>query len=142
MARKKAKYNERDLLRRVEDDGEYFTVRLTGRSGMSQRGLARFIGKSHVSISRWVEKVRKSELLLNDLPEPLKPFAGKPLTLLGYSDPRGRDILEDRFCSALIEYFAWWAQDAEDNHQAKKSLFLNSRCGNAPTNSPQNWMAA
>lgn len=36
----KPKDFSKDLLRRVEDDGEYFTVKSTGRSGMSQTGLA------------------------------------------------------------------------------------------------------
>lgn len=114
----------KDLLRRVEDDGEYFTVKSTGRSGMSQRGLARFVGKHPSSIWEWVNKVRKADPLVNQLPEPLKPFAGMTLTLLGYTDPQGRDILEDRFCSALVEYFAWWAQDAETNIQAKRAFGL------------------
>ncbi len=124
MAKNKAKYNEKHLLRRVEDDGEYFTVRSTGRSGMSQSGLARFIGKDPSSIGYWVKKVRQADPMDNQLPEPLKPFAGKPLTLVGYTDHTGRDILEDRFCSALIEYFAWWAQDANENNQAKKAFSL------------------
>lgn len=126
MANKKksAKYNANDLLRCEEGDGEYFTVRSTGRSGMSQRGLARLIGKHKSSIDYWVDKVRKSDLADNQLPEPLQPFAGKLLTLAGYIDPTGRNILEDRFCSALIEYFAWWAQDADDNYQAKKAVSL------------------
>ena len=120
----KAKDFSNDLLRRIEDDGEYFTVKSTGRSGMSQRGLARFIDKNHTSILRWVDKVKCADPVHNQLPEPLKPFAGQPLKLVGYTDRQGREILEDRFCSALIEYFAWWAQDAEINVQAKKAFGL------------------
>ncbi|MEA5499542.1 hypothetical protein [Limnoraphis robusta] len=127
MARRTAKYNEKDLLRHVEDGCEYLTVRSTGRSGMSQRGLARFIDKHNTSIVYWVDKVRKADPMDNSLPEPLKPFAGKPLTLMGYSDPSGRDILEDIFCAALIEYFAQYAQDADSNDQAKKACsFIKS----------------
>lgn len=125
----KSKDFSKDLLRRVEDDGEYFTVKSTGRSGMSQRGLARFVGKHPSSIWDWVNKVRKADPLGNQLPEPLKPFAGMPLTLLGYTDPQGRDILEDRFCSALVEYFAWWAHDAESNIQAKRAFGLIRELG-------------
>lgn len=120
----KAKDFSNDLLRRIEQDGEYFTVKSTGRSGMSQRGLARFIDKNHTSILRWVDKVSCADLVHNQLPEPLKSFAGQPLKLVGYTDRQGREILEDRFCSALIEYFAWWAQDAETNIQAKKAFGL------------------
>lgn len=112
------------LLRRLEHDGEYFTVKSTGRCGMSQSGVARFVGKTPGSISDWVGKVRKADPLGNQLPEPLKPFAGKSLKLGGYTDPQGREILEDRFCSALVEYFAWWAQDANTNTQAKRAFGL------------------
>src|SRR4028118_32508 len=93
------------LLRRIEHDGEYFTVKKTGRSGMSLSGLGRFVGKSHTAISYWVKKAKEADSINNSLPEPLKPFAGKSLTLEGYKDPQGRDILEDRFCSALVEYY-------------------------------------
>ena len=109
----------KDLLRTVEDDGEYFTVKSTGRSGMSQTGLARFVGKHRTSIREWITKVRNAKPEDNQLPKPLKPFAGKPLTLRGYTDPQGRDIVEDTFCYALVRYFAWYAQDAETNTQAK-----------------------
>jgi hypothetical protein len=112
------------LLRRIEHEGEYFTVKKTGRSGMSISGLARFVGKHHPTISYWVKKVKQADSINNDLPEPLKPFAGKPLTLEGYRDPRGRYILEDRFCSAIVEYFAIWSRDAETNSIAKARLTL------------------
>jgi hypothetical protein len=94
------------LLRRIEHDGEYFTVKKTGRSGMSISGLGRFVGKSQTAISYWVKKAKEADSINNSLPEPLKPFAGKFLTLEGYKDPQGRDILEDRFCSALVEYYS------------------------------------
>lgn len=120
----KLKDFSKHLLRSVEDDGEYFTVKSTGRSGMSQRGLARFVGKHPSSIWDWVKKVGKADPSGNQLPDPLKPFAGRSWTLSGYRDPQGRDILEDRFCSALVEYFAWYAPDAETNVQAKRALGL------------------
>ena len=72
---------------------------------MSQSGLARFVDKNRSTIWDWVTKVKKADLAGNQLPEPPKPFAGKPLILLGYTDPQGRDILEDVFCSALVKYY-------------------------------------
>ncbi len=117
------------LLRRIEHDGEYFTVKKTGRSGMSMRGLGRFVAKSHQSIGYWVNKVKQADPINNSLPEPLKPFAGKTLTLEGYTDPQGRDILEDRFCSALVEYYAKWADDAETNLVAQARLALTRELG-------------
>jgi hypothetical protein len=113
------------LLRRIEHDGEYFTVKKTGRSGMSMRGLGRFVGKTSTAISYWVNKVKEADPINNSLPESLKPFAGKSLTLEGYTDHQGRrDILEDRFCSAIVEYYASEAHDAEINVIAKARLAL------------------
>ena len=112
------------LLRRIEHDGEYFTVKRTGRSGMSMRGLGRFVGKTSTAIGYWVKKVKDADPINNSLPEPLKLFAGKSLKLEGYNDPQGRDILEDRFCSALVEYYADEAHDADTNVIAKARLAL------------------
>ena len=112
------------LLRRIEHDGEYFTVKKTGRSGMSMSGLGRFVGKHHSAISYWVKKVKDAAPINNSLPEPLKPFAGESLILKDYTDPQGRGILEDRFCSALVEYYAGYASDAETNMIAKARLAL------------------
>jgi len=112
------------LLRRIEHDGEYFTVKNTGRSGMSMRGLGRFVGKTSTAIGYWFNKVEKADPINNSLPEPLKPFAGKSLKLDGYNDPQGRGILEDRFCSALVEYYAVKAHDADTNVIAKARLAL------------------
>lgn len=147
MSMSKSKDFSKDLLRHVEHDGEYFTVKSTGRSGMSQRGLARFTGKNRNSVREWVNKVRKSDPASNQLPEPLKPFAGKLLTLAGYDDPQKRDILEDRFCSALVEYFAFWAHDAATNFTAKARfglirdlgmrLFIHTKTGWHPDCSPE-----
>lgn len=113
-----------DLLRYVDGDGEYFTVKATGKSGMSHRGLARFTGKHHTTIGEWVSKVREATLEDNQLPEPLKPFAGKRLTLVGYEDKEGRNILEDTFCSALIEYFAFHAPDRQKTEKARTAFRL------------------
>jgi hypothetical protein len=94
------------LLRHVDEHGEYFTVKSTGQSGMSHRGLGRFIGKNHSIVTRWVQKVRDADPVLNNLPNCLKPFAGKNLTLVQYDDPTGRDILNDSFCGAMVKLFA------------------------------------
>ncbi|MEH2382786.1 MAG: hypothetical protein V7K27_28525 [Nostoc sp.] len=118
------KYSSEQLLRCDEDGIEYFTVKKTGLSGMSHRGLARFVGKDHTAIIYWVERVEKADLVENNLPEYLKAFAGKDVKLVNYKDPQGRSILEDRFCAALTEYFASDAQDAKNNLKAQQSRIL------------------
>lgn len=113
------------LLRSVDQDGaEYFTVISTGRSGMSHRGLARFVGVDKTAVTRLVKKVRNANPGTESLPECLKPFAGKNLTLPGYYDQQGRDILEDGFCAAVVEYYAKWSKskNKESKFKAEQAL--------------------
>jgi hypothetical protein len=126
-----------DLLRHIDEEGspnsipgaEYFTVRATGKGGMSQSGLARFVGKSQSAISELAKKVRDSDPIGNDLSEPLKPFAGKDFNLIGYIDPEGREILDDGFCAAVIQHYACWARGSKNNTQAKLALNLIAHLG-------------
>lgn len=126
-----------DLLRHVDEEGlpdsivgaEYFTVKATGQGGMSQSGLARFVGKSQSTISELIKKVREANPIGNDLSESLKPFAGMSLNLIGYNDPEGRDILEDGFCAAVVQHYACWSRDAKANTQAKLALKLIAHLG-------------
>ncbi|HEY9795829.1 MAG TPA: hypothetical protein V6D30_09325 [Leptolyngbyaceae cyanobacterium] len=118
------------LLHHIDEDGaEYFTVISTGRAGMSQSGLARFVGVS--SVSQLTKKIRRANPTINDLPECLKPFAGKTLRLPGYSDQQGRDILEDVFCAAVVEYYARWSKskNRQNTFKAKQALELIQNIG-------------
>jgi hypothetical protein len=147
-----AKYEDfsGSLLRRKDEYGEYFTVKATGQSGMSYRGLTRFIGKTHhTAVSRWVERVQKAPLVQNDLPECFKPFAGKRLTLVQYYDPEGREILEDTFCAAVVKYFASEAPKDQRTVKATESdnlirqvgmrQLIHLRTGWKPDVSPQDF---
>jgi hypothetical protein len=118
------------LLHHIDEDGaEYFTVISTGRAGMSQSGLARFVGVS--SVSQLTKKIRRANPTINDLPECLKPFAGRTLRLPGYSDQQGRDILEDVFCAAVVEYYARWSKSnsKQSKVKAEQALELIQRLG-------------
>jgi len=136
-----------DFVKVVEDGIEYYTERLSGRSGMSYRGLARFVGKSHPSIVYWVQKIRSSDPVDNDLPECLKSFTGITLSVVNSSDLGGSEILTDVFCSALISYYACFAAPKDQTKEAKRSLLLSSgvglrtlihsKTGWMPTASPQ-----
>lgn len=122
----------KDLLRGFDDDGaEYFTVKKTGQSGMSHRGLARFVGKSQASVSTWINNVRKSDPQNNDLPPCLKVFAGCSLTLPGYVDNQGRDIIEDGFCAAIVKYYAQYSNPRKPggNVKAQQALQLIEHLG-------------
>jgi transcriptional regulator with XRE-family HTH domain len=113
------------LLHHIDEEGvEYFTVISTGRAGMSQSGLARLVGVTQNSVSQLAKKIRSANPTINYLPECLKPFAGKNLRLPGYSDQQGRDILEDGFCAAVVEYYARWSKskNRQSNVKAKQAL--------------------
>lgn len=116
-----------DLLRYVDADGaEYFTVKATGQSGMSQSGLARFLNVARISVQKWVRKVQQANPSDNSLPQCLKLFAGCDLILSGYFDIEGRTILADGFCAALIEYYASYSKQVnkENKVKAQKTLAL------------------
>lgn len=126
-----------DLLRHTDESGssdsivgaEYFTVKATGQGGMSQSGLARFVGKNQSTISRLIKQVQEADPMQNSLSEPLKPFAGQVLSLMQYTDPEGREVLEDGFCAAVIQHYACWSRDAKNNTQAKLALKLITHLG-------------
>ena len=62
---------------RTENSGvEYFTVEETGESGMSQRGLARWLGIPESTLRSLLTKVQEAEVRGEKLPNSLKPFAG------------------------------------------------------------------
>lgn len=121
--------NEQDfskyLLRGVDQDGaEYFTVKITGQSGMSHRGLASFVGFTQTTVSKLIKKVRSSEPENNRLHPCLKPFAGRSLTLPGYTDGQGRDIVEDGFCAAVVKYYAKYSKPRQPGANLKAQQAL------------------
>ncbi|MBN4000410.1 hypothetical protein [Nostoc sp. LPT] len=114
-------------MRSIDEDGtEYFTIKTTGQSGMSQSGLARFVDTTPAAISRLIAKVRLSNPTVNNLPPCLKPFAGMRLTFAEYSDTQGRVIVEDAFCAAVVEYYAKWSKPRQPggNIKAQEALRL------------------
>lgn len=117
------------FLRHVEGDAEYYTDRQSGVSGMSQSGLAQYVGKSHQSLNYWVRKVKASDPASNKLSEPLKPFAGQVLSLANKTDSEGADVLPDTFCSAMVLYYACFAAPKDQTDEAKMSLVMTSAIG-------------
>ncbi|MHC5933930.1 hypothetical protein [Nostoc sp.] len=53
------------------------------------------------------------------------------LTLIGYSDEEGRDIVEDGFCAAVVEYYAKWSKPRQPggNIKAQQALRLIQHLG-------------
>ena len=117
---------------RTENSGvEYFTVEETGESGMSVRGLARWLAVDASIISRLIEKLGTPDLLSKVLSKTLEPFVGKELTLLS-KDSSGRKIIKDQVCAAIAMYYAYEARtttaEAKQAVQAFLSVGIRSFC--------------
>lgn len=114
----------------VDDLGiEYYTEPLTGRSGMSHIGLARFVGTSQPAITKWVRKISASDPITCDLPECFKPFAGKVFHLITSNGFEGAEILSDEFCAAVAAYYAAYAPAKNQTPEAKMALLITSSMG-------------
>lgn len=96
-----------EIIRKKEDNIEFYTVALTGQSGMSQTGLAILAGVDASTLSRL------EDTLLQKAPsESLEPFVGEPLTLL-ISEPRidgklvgNLKIYKSSYCAAVLKHYA------------------------------------
>lgn len=100
-----------EIIRKEEDGIEFYTVALTGQSGMSQSGLAALAGVDRKTL-RDLEKLLETPLGDLDLSESLKPFAGNPLTL-GIDDPvidgkrQGNlKIYKSSYCAAVLKHYS------------------------------------
>lgn len=96
-----------ELSRKIDDGVEFYTIELTGQSGMSQSGLAILAGVSG-------EALRKLEdTLSTSAPsESLKPFAGKSLTLstsnvtINGKQQGNLKIYKASYCAAVLKHYA------------------------------------
>lgn len=96
-----------EIIRKEESGIEFYTVALTGQSGMSQSGLAVLAGVDDSTLSRL------ADTLLHKAPsDALEPFVGKSLTLL-IDDPKidGRSvgnlkIYRSSYCAAVLKHYA------------------------------------
>lgn len=123
-------FDANQFIKQVDELGiEYYTRASTGRSGMSFRGLARFVGVNHPAIAYWVKRISETDPVNNDLPECFKPFAGKNLRLVNNSDPQGSEILSDEFCAAVAAYYAAFAPAKNQTPEAKMALMVCSGMG-------------
>lgn len=96
-----------EIIRKEENGVEFYTVELTGQSGMSQSGLAALAGVSRQSL------IQLEETLVSKAPsKPLEPFLGKALTLvISDSTIQGRSvgnlkIYKASYCAAVLKHYA------------------------------------
>jgi hypothetical protein len=87
---------------RVEQNGvEFYTLKATGESGMSIRGLARLCGVNNKTIADLLKSIVRG--LARS--ERLKRFAGQDL-YCGVKAPKGAKIIRAEVCSAIVRYYA------------------------------------
>lgn len=98
-----------EIIKKEENGVEFYTIELTGQSGMSQTGLAILAGVSRTSIQD-LEKT----LATSAPSECLEPFVGEPLTLatdgVVYTingKPVGNlKVYKASFCAAVLKHYA------------------------------------
>jgi hypothetical protein len=96
-----------EIIRKDEDGVEFYTIALTGQSGMSQSGLAKLAGVSRQAI------IDLETTLVSRAPsEYLKSFVGEELTLVT-SDPivNGKPagnlrIYKSLYCAAVLKHYS------------------------------------
>ncbi|MGB5928182.1 MAG: hypothetical protein WBH03_08395 [Cyclobacteriaceae bacterium] len=98
-----------EIIRKEEDGVEFYTVELTGQSGMSQSGLAILSGVTQQALSGL------ENTLTSRVPsETLKPFVGESLTLTSddvtwtiSGKPVGNlKIYKSSYCAAVLMHYA------------------------------------
>lgn len=98
-----------ELLKKDDGGVEFYTVSLTGQSGMSQSGLALLCGVSRTTIQNL-----ESTLATSAPSQTLEPFVGKRFTLATSEDDAvigGRPIgniriYKSSFCAAVLKHYS------------------------------------
>ena len=94
------------ILRHESNGIEFFTVKATGESGMSQSGLARLCGVTQKAVDNLLERLGTSSS-----PDFLKPLQDIELTL-GTSVHKFNNatIIKDSVCARILEWYAFESQ--------------------------------
>jgi hypothetical protein len=89
------------VTRAIDINGlEFFTLDVTGESGMSQTALAVLCGVDQSSISRLAKS-----LMLKSPSKTLEPFVGKDFELCANSEYKNATIYKASFCVAVLRHY-------------------------------------
>lgn len=114
-----------NIIRRIDNEIEFYTVESTGESGMSQSGLAILAGVTPRSIKKLEDTLRTSEPS-----KTLESFVGKAFTLdttsakINGIEAGNLKLYTAEFCSAVITHYAF-----KGNETAQHSLLKFSTKG-------------
>lgn len=116
---------EREIIRPTEIDGIELYVSSDGKhSGMSQTGLAVFIGIQRYALQQLLIKLDSATDANTDIPETLKPFIHKDseLPIEGYNNAR---IIPSDLCAAIVEYYAF--ESTRISNEVKQQALFSYR---------------
>jgi hypothetical protein len=89
----------------LKDEMGFCTRQSDGVSGMTLTSLADFCGVDQPAITQWLNKIRDSDPITNDLPESLKHLAANDWRLIT-KDAQNSLFVIDELCHAVLEYYA------------------------------------
>lgn len=102
----------------------YYTREPDGLSGMTPAALAQLVSVLPSEVEDLVNRVFVSSSDKNDLPVPLKMFAGQNLNLLNSESIDGAEtdiVIPDFFCQAIIDYYTSYAAPYEGQEIARQN---------------------
>ena len=112
----------------VKDAAGYCTRASDGVSGMTITALADFCGVDQPAITQILNKIRDCDPITNDLPNSLKPYAGKESRLIT-NDVKNSLFVIDELCHAILEYYAIDARKYKGKQVAINNYRMVSRAG-------------
>lgn len=109
------------VIKSLQDSIEFLTVQSTGESGMSLSGISRLCGVKRQSVTDLLDSVESGTVQSPGLAN----WVGKTLELPVRGENNER-ILKDRFCAALIDYYAFDSKQVSKEAR-EQSLFAQRR---------------
>jgi hypothetical protein len=113
---------QNQVIRKIENEIEFFTIEKTGESGLSISGLAIVCGVSHTAVSQILSKSVASKSSFKSL----EPLHGRAFELQLNSEYKNATIVCDWACRCVIEYFAFDARKATKNARDSARAFMQA----------------
>ncbi|WDD36044.1 hypothetical protein PQG02_32100 (plasmid) [Nostoc sp. UHCC 0926] len=116
------------LVSNIKDDQSYCTRDVDGVSGMTVTALSQFCGTEQQTITQFLNRLRDSDPITNELAECLKPFAGNDWRLIT-NDHSGKVFIIDEVCHAVLEYYALEARKYKGKQIAINNYRMVAKAG-------------